>query len=165
MSRYIFCVWIMQGIVTLQQKNLKFLFLISRGCCGRCGVSHILLTSLLRKVYKWKKVVKVGKGTKWQCGTAAVIEEVQTAVDDVIVEEGDDLTSDKEEIADTLREDDVDVHTDDGQQVHDEKVVQTLNICTIADMAKRGIKITPTQNKAAISILSNECTYNDFDRI
>ena len=90
------------------------------------------------------KVVKVGKGTKWQCGTATVIEEVWTAVDDVIVEEGDDLTPNEEELVDTLREDDVDVPTDDGQQVHDKKVVQTLKVRAITDMAKRGIKITPT---------------------
>jgi hypothetical protein len=54
------------------------------------------------------------------------------------------LTPDEEEIVDTLGKNDVDVPTDDGQQVHDEKVVQTLKVCAITDMAKRGIKITPT---------------------
>jgi hypothetical protein len=54
------------------------------------------------------------------------------------------LTPDEEEIVDTLGKNDVDVPTDDRQQVHDEKVVQTLKVRAITDMAKRGIKITPT---------------------
>ena len=98
-------------------------------------------------------MIRVGKGTKRQCGGAAVIEEVRSAVDDVIVEAGDDLTPEEEEIADTLGEEDAEVPTDNGQQIHDDKVVQTLKVCAIADMTKRGIKITPTQNRAAISIL------------
>jgi hypothetical protein len=40
-------------------------------CMGFVDLSFIFW-----KVYKWKKVVKVGKGTKRQCGTVAVIEEV-----------------------------------------------------------------------------------------
>ena len=75
------------------------------------------------------------------------------------------MTPDEEEIVDTLGKNDVDVPTDDRQQVHDEKVIQTLKVCAIADMAKRGIKITPTQNKAAIGILPKVRTYNAFNRI
>ena len=106
-------------------------------------------------MYKQKKVIRVGKGTKWQRGGAAVIEEVCTAIDDVIVEAGDDLTPEEEEITDTLGEEDAEVPTDNRQQIHDDKVVQTLKVCAITDMTKRGIKITPTQNRAAISILPN----------
>jgi hypothetical protein len=34
----------------------------------------------------------------------------------------------------------------------DEKVIQTLKVRAIADMANRGIKITPEQNKVAVGI-------------
>jgi len=46
---------------------------------------------------------------------------------------------------------------DNGQEVHDEKVVQTLKACAIADMVKKKIKITPEQNCEAISILPKVC--------
>ena len=42
---------------------------------------------------------------------------------------------------------------DDGQDAHDEKVVQTLKVCAIADMARKGVKITAAQSKAVIGIL------------
>ena len=42
---------------------------------------------------------------------------------------------------------------DDGRDAHDEKVVQTLKVRAIADMARKGVKITAAQSKAAIGIL------------
>ena len=42
---------------------------------------------------------------------------------------------------------------DDGWDAHDEKVVQTLKVCAIAGMARKGVKITAAQSKAAIGIL------------
>ena len=68
------------------------------------------------------------------------------------------MSPEEEQIADALQEEELEVPADDGQQVHDEKVVQTLKVRAIADMAKRGIKIAPAQNKAAIGILPKVCT-------
>jgi hypothetical protein len=42
---------------------------------------------------------------------------------------------------------------DHGWDVHDEKVVQTLKVHAIAEMARKRAKITAAQSKAAIGIL------------
>jgi hypothetical protein len=68
------------------------------------------------------------------------------------------LTPEEEEIAAAVQEDAADVPADNGQEVHDEKVVQTLKARAIADMVKKKIKITPEQNRNAISILPKVCT-------
>jgi hypothetical protein len=68
------------------------------------------------------------------------------------------LTPEEEEIAAAVQEDAADVPVDNGQEVHDEKVVQTLKARAIADMVKKKIKITPEQNHNAISILPKVCT-------
>jgi hypothetical protein len=116
-----------------------------------------MFLSFFWKVYVRKKVVKVGKGTKRKRGVDAVISEIQTAVDDVVVNEGDDLTPEEEEIAAAIEDENDGVPADNGQQVHDEKVIQTLKVRAIADMANRGIKITPEQNKVAVGIFPKVC--------
>jgi hypothetical protein len=63
------------------------------------------------------------------------------------------LDPEEAEIADVLQMEESESPADNGQQVHDEKVVQTLKVRAIAEMARRGIKITPAQNTAAIGIL------------
>ena len=68
------------------------------------------------------------------------------------------MTPEEEEIAAAVQEDAADVPADNGQEVHDEKVVQTLKAHAIADMVKKKIKITPEQNRNAISILPKVCT-------
>ena len=118
--------------------------------------SQIFLSFFWRE-YKRKKVVKVGKGTRRKRGQAGVLAEIHTAVDDVVVDEGDELTPEEEEIAAAIQEDAADVPADNGQEVHDEKVVQTLKVRAIADMLKK-IKITPEQNWEAIGILLKACT-------
>jgi hypothetical protein len=112
-----------------------------------------MFLSFFWRVYKRKEVVKVGTGTRRTHGAAAAVADVQTAVEDVVIEEGDELTPEEEDIVNALQEEQCETPADDGQQVHDEKIVQTLKVCAIADMARKGIKITPAQNKAAISIL------------
>jgi hypothetical protein len=112
-----------------------------------------MFLSFFWRVYKRKKVVKVGTGTRRTRGAAAAVADVQTAVEDVVIEEGDELTPEEEDIANALQEEQCETPADDGQQVHDEKIVQTLKVRAIADMARKGIKITPAQNKAAIGIL------------
>jgi hypothetical protein len=92
--------------------------------------------------YKRKKVVKVYKAAQRTCGMAIAADVV--TIDDVIVK-GEDLTLDEEEIATALQEDDSEPEAmlaNDGWDAHDEKVVQTLKVCAIADMARKGIKIT-----------------------
>jgi hypothetical protein len=64
-------------------------------------VLQIFLSFFWRE-YKRKKVVKVGQGTKRKCGTAAIVAEIQTAVNDIIMQEGDKLDSEETEIADVL---------------------------------------------------------------
>ena len=44
------------------------------------------------------------------------------------------MTPEEEEIAAAVQEDAADVPADNGQEVHDEKLVQTLKACTITDM-------------------------------
>jgi hypothetical protein len=68
------------------------------------------------------------------------------------------LTPEEEEIVAAVQEDATDIPVDNGQEVHDEKVVQTLKARAIADMVKKKIKITPEQNRNAISILPKVCT-------
>jgi hypothetical protein len=63
------------------------------------------------------------------------------------------LTPEEEEIAAAIQEDAADVPLDNRQEVHDEKVIQTLKARAIADMVKKKIKITPEQNREAIGIL------------
>lgn len=104
-------------------------------------------------VSKHKKVIKVGTGTRRAHGTAAAVVDIQTPVEDVVIEEGDDLTPKEEDIVNALQEDKSETPFDNGQKLHNEKIVQTLKVHAIADMARRGIKITPMQNKAAIGIL------------
>lgn len=100
----------------------------------------------------------MGKGTRRKRGQAGVLAEIHTAVDDVVVDEGDELTPEEEEIAAAIQEDAADVPVDNGQEVHDEKVVQTLKVRAIADMVKKKIKITPEQHWEAIGILPKVCT-------
>ena|ERR1700683_897349 len=86
----------------------------------------------------------------------AAAADAATSIDDVIVEEGEDLTPDEEKFATALQGDDLEPEAmlaDDGQDAHDEKVVQTLKVHAIADMARKGVKITAAQSKAAIGIL------------
>jgi hypothetical protein len=111
-----------------------------------------MFLSFFWKAYVRKKVVKVGKGTKRQRGAQAVIAEVQTAVEDVVVQEGDDLMPEEEEIAAAIEDENAEVPLDNGQQVHDEKVVQTLKLQAIADMARRNIKIAPEENAVVTGI-------------
>lgn len=63
------------------------------------------------------------------------------------------MTPEEEEIAAAIQDDAAGVPVDNGQEVHDEKVVQTLKARAIADMVKKKIKITPEQNREAIGIL------------
>ena len=81
------------------------------------------------------------------------IADVQTAVEDVVIKEGDDLTPEEEDIANALQEDKSKTPLDNREQLHDEKIMQTLKVHAVTDMARKGIKITPVQNKAAIGIL------------
>ena len=104
-------------------------------------------------MYKCEKVVKVSTCTRRACGAAVAIANVQTAVKDVVIEEGDDLTPEEEDIANALQEDESETPPDNRQQLYDEKLVQTLQVHAVTDIARRGIKITPAQNKAAIGIL------------
>ena len=112
-----------------------------------------IFLSFFWREYKRKKVIKVGKGTRQKRGQAGILTGVHTAVEDVVVDEGDDLTPEEEEIAAAIREDAANVPLDNGQEVHDEKVVQTLKARAIADMVKKKIKITPEHNHEAIGIL------------
>jgi hypothetical protein len=73
------------------------------------------------------------------------------------MQEGDELNPEEEEIANALRGEELETPADNGQQIHDEKVVQTLKVRAIADMARRGVKITPAENKAAIGIFPKVC--------
>jgi hypothetical protein len=112
-----------------------------------------IFLSFFWREYKRKKVVKVSKAARRTRGMA-IAADVAT-IDDVIVE-GEDLTPDEEEIAAALQEDDSEPEAmlaDDGRDAHDEKVVQTLKVRAIADMARKGVKITAAQSKAAIGIL------------
>ena len=68
------------------------------------------------------------------------------------------MTPEEEEIAAAIQEDAADVPVDNGQEVHDKKVVQTLKVRAIADMVKKKIKITPEQHWEAIGILPKVCT-------
>jgi hypothetical protein len=120
-------------------------------------LSRQIFLSFFSKEYKRKKVVKVGKGTKRKHGTDAIIVEVQTVIDDIVMQEGDELNPEEEEIANALRGEELETPADNGQQIHDEKVVQTLKVRAIADMARRGVKITPAENKAAIGISPKVC--------
>ena len=63
------------------------------------------------------------------------------------------MTPEEEEIAAAIQEDAADVPVDNGQEVHDEKVVQILKVHAIVDMVKKKIKITPEQHREAIGIL------------
>ena len=67
------------------------------------------------------------------------------------------MTPEEEEIAAAIQDDAAGVPVDNGQEVHDEKVVQTLKARAIADMVKKKIKITPEQNREAIGILPKVC--------
>ena len=112
-----------------------------------------MFLSFFWRVYKHKKVVKVSTGTRRARGAVVAIADVQTAVKDVVIEEGDDLTPEEENITNALQEDESETSPDNGQQLHDKKIVQTLKVHAVTDMARKGIKITPAQNKAAIGIL------------
>lgn len=96
--------------------------------------------------------MKVGKGTKRKRGTAAVITDIQTAIEDVVTEESDELTPEEEQVAEVLDEEALETPIDDGQQVHDNKVVQTLKVRAVTEMARRGIHISPAENKTAVGI-------------
>jgi hypothetical protein len=76
-----------------------------------------------------KKIVKVGRAQS-NSGAWAVIAKIQTAVEDVVVQEGNDLIHEEEEIAVAIKDENAEVPPHNGQQVHDEKVVQNSNALT-----------------------------------
>lgn len=68
------------------------------------------------------------------------------------------MTADEQEISEALQGEEEEMPADDGQQVHDEKVVQTMKVRAIAEMVKCGVKITPTQSKAAMGVIPKACS-------
>ena len=64
---------------------------------------------------------------------------------------------DEQEISEALLGEEKEMLLNDGQQVHNEKVVQTMKVQTTIEMVKNGVKITPTQSKAVMGIIPKAC--------
>ena len=106
-----------------------------------------------------RDLFKVRNGTRHQQGVTADAPDIPSGADEseAIIEEGDKLTMDEQEISEALLGEEEEMLLNDGQQVYNEKVVQTMKVQTTIEMVKHGVKITPTQSKAVMGIILKAC--------
>ncbi|KAJ6527354.1 hypothetical protein DFH09DRAFT_935648, partial [Mycena vulgaris] len=110
---------------------------------------------LFLKELKRKKVVKVGKG---RTGTRGRPTARLAAQEDAVAEEGDDLTTAEEEIAQLLESNDGSAVDDvaQSQDLHDTHVARSVRDRAIASMALDGVVMDLEENRAALGCGSRE---------
>ena len=120
------------------------------------GCSQAILAFFFKQ-YKRKKAVKVGTGTKRRRGhTQPTTDDIPALADELVLDAGEEPTGEDQERA--LNLDDEEVATEEtGQQVHDDKVVKTLKVKAISEMAERGIQISASENTQALTLFLKVC--------
>ncbi|GBE85912.1 hypothetical protein SCP_0804360 [Sparassis crispa] len=116
-----------------------------------CLIAKIFI-SFFFKQYKCKKTVTVAAGTKrkryqGRTATALVAEQDERTV----LEEDDILSPEDDELAQVLEEEDSQLE-DDGQAIHDQRIVKTLRERAINEMARKGVVISDRDAKEALGI-------------
>ncbi|KAH8110930.1 hypothetical protein DFH11DRAFT_728116 [Phellopilus nigrolimitatus] len=120
-----------------------------------CHIFHLIAKAFLSfffKEVKRKKAVKIAAGAKRKRGHDQYVDSdpSDATPQDALVEDGEQLTPEEEEIADVLQEEDQLI--DDGQVIHDKAVVATLRDRAIAQMKSKNIIINSLEEKSALSI-------------
>lgn len=113
-----------------------------------------MVISFFFKQYKRKKKVKI---------TTAERKGVPPTAEEHIVEDGDNLTPDEEEIADALADDGalMSATADDDQVSHDKKVVETLRARAIREMQDQyGVRLLNAEDQEALGIFPKACIFD-----
>lgn len=77
-------------------------------------------------------------------------------VDELVLDAGEEPTGEDQERALNLDDEEVAME-ETGQQVHDDKVVKTLKVKAISEMAKRGVQIGASENMQALALFPKVC--------
>ncbi|KAL6298463.1 hypothetical protein BKA93DRAFT_744076 [Sparassis latifolia] len=122
-------------------------------CCPHiCSLIAKIFISFFFKQYKRKKTVTVTAGTKRKrnqgCTATALVAEQDERT---VLEEGDILSPEDDELAQVLEEEDSQLE-DDGQAIHDQRIVKTLRERAINEMARKGVVISDRDAKEALGI-------------
>lgn len=113
-----------------------------------------MFISFFFKQYKHKKVVTVAAGTKRKRPGTTTQAATSAADEEFVMDAGEDLSPEEQEIAMTLEENDNETPLeDDGQEAHDKKVVNTLRLKAIREMSAQGVIVSNTESKEAEGVL------------
>ncbi|KAH8105595.1 hypothetical protein DFH11DRAFT_1691980 [Phellopilus nigrolimitatus] len=116
----------------------------------RC-FAHILnliakaVLSLFSKPPKSKRAVKIGPGTGQSHSDS------QPATSEIVIDHGDQLTPEEEELAEIIRDDEE--GEDNGQDTHDTYIVSNIRNRAKANMEKRGVTVSSGEEKTAQAVL------------
>lgn len=123
-----------------------------------------MFISFFFKRYKRKKTVMItiatttdstsrrrrGQGRAGPASSTVVSDDVS---DEFVLESGEPLSAEEQEIAAVLEENDAEEGVDEsGQEEHDKKIVETLRMKAVRDMAERNITILAAEQKEAEGI-------------
>ncbi|KAH8113039.1 hypothetical protein DFH11DRAFT_1689602 [Phellopilus nigrolimitatus] len=116
----------------------------------RC-FAHILnliakaVLSLFSKPPRSRKAIKIGSGTGQPCNNT------QPSASEFVIDHGDHLTAEEEELAEVICDDEV--GEDNGQDTHDTYIVSNIRDRAMANMAKRGVTVSSYEEKTAQAVL------------
>lgn len=110
--------------------------------------------SFFFKQYKRKKAPAKIAGTERKRGHTATAPSTRAPPpdDELVLDGGDELSIEDQELAETLAEDDISAPDTAGQDVHDEKVVDTLRVVAIRQMEDQGIRIGTIAGQEALKL-------------
>ncbi|KAH8116611.1 hypothetical protein DFH11DRAFT_1506311 [Phellopilus nigrolimitatus] len=101
--------------------------------------------SLFSKPPRSRKAIKIGTGTGQPCNGT------QPSTSEFVIDHGDHLTVEEEELAEVICDDEV--GEDNGQDTHDTYIVSNIRDRAMANMAKRGVTVSSHEEKTAQAVL------------
>jgi hypothetical protein len=110
------------------------------------------------KEYKRKKTAKVARGAKRKRSNGSGPEEVVCSEVEVVVEEGNTVNAEEDELADALEGDAAEARGSEGgdegsaQDAHDRAVANTIKAKATRDMAARNIFLDEAEASSALSL-------------